>query len=396
MTVTAAVNAVPMGTELPKGIGTTGRTAVTWAVAGGVGLGGFVVGLMTLGGRLSGNGLLVTCMALFIIGSALGFLHGAVLGYMGRPTDVSRRKALSALGLAALYTIPALAVAFLVAGWMAMTPIAIYTGKIAALVGCILAWLVGVVLLAVAAVNGVRALRQAYAGWAEHRYGTVLCAGSFAALLILFLAERPVIWGINLRVTEVGAVLLALSVTLWLVGPLVTLALSQIKKVGLPGVAFDTPRRATSGVVVGLVAGAVLGLIAVPFAAAKYGIPTAGAHSGPVGAVVLAVSAALLNEVLLRLVVVTAAAALVLRWHQAHREEAAVLAVIVATVLQVILYIPGVLSIGFPNALSATAFMIAAVALPAAVFGVLFWKRGLATAVIADATALVALALLAA
>ena len=72
------------------------------------------------------------------------------------------------------------------------------------------------------------------------------------------------------------------------------------------------------------------------------------------------------------------------------------LAVIVATVLQVVLYIPGVLAIGFPNALSATAFIVAAVALPAVVFGVLFWKRGLATAVIADATALVALALLAA
>jgi hypothetical protein len=385
-----------MGTELPKGIGTTGRTAVTWAVAGGVGLGGFVVGLMTLSGNLSGNGLLVTSMALFIIGAALGFLHGSVLGLMGRPVELSWRKALGTLGLAALYTIPALAVGFLVAGWIAMTPIALYTHKIGAIAGCIVAWVVGAILLITAAVSGVTSLRAAYARWEERRYGTVLVAASFAALLILFLAERPVLWGINLRVTEVGAVLLALSMTLWFVGPMVTFALKQIKKVRVPGIAFDTPRGATSGVVVGLVAGAVLGLIAVPFAAAKYGIPTAGADTGAVGAVVLAVSAALVNEVLLRLFVVTAAAALVLRWHRAHREEAAVLAVIIATVLQVVLYIPGVLAIGFPNALSATAFVVAAVALPAAVFGVLFWKRGLATAIIADATALVALALLAA
>jgi hypothetical protein len=194
----------------------------------------------------------------------------------------------------------------------------------------------------------------------------------------------------------VGAVLLALSLTLWLVGPIVTVALKMIKRVAIPGIVFDTPRNVVPSVGVGLIAGAVLGLIAVPFAAAKYGIPTAGTNAGPLGAIVLAVSAAFVNEVLLRLFVVTAVAALVLRWHKAHREEAAVIAVVAATFVQVLLYLPGVLAIGFPTPLTAVAFVFAAVALPAAVFGLLFWKRGLATAVVADATALIALALLAA
>ncbi len=396
MTATAAVNANPVGTQMPRSLGMPGRTAVTWAIAGGVGLGGFLVGIMTLSGRLSGGGLLVTCMALFLIGSVLGFLHGSVLGVMGRPAEMSGSKALRTLGLAVLFAVPALAVSFLVAGWIAMTPIAIYTGKIGALIGCAAAWLVGVVLLAVAAVHGWRALQAAYARWPERRYGTVIVAASFAALLVLFLADRPVLWGIDLRVTEVGAVLLALSLTLWLVGPMVTVALRMIQRVGVPGNVFDTPRRAASSVAVGLAAGAVLGLIAVPFAAARYGLPAAGESAGPIGTLVLAVSAALVNEVLLRLFVVTAVAALVLRWHSAHREEAAVLAVIIGTIVQVVLYVPGVLAIGFPSALTATAFLIAVVALPAAVFGVLFWKRGLATAVVADATALLALALMAA
>jgi len=189
--------------------------------------------------------------------------------------------------------------------------------------------------------------------------------------------------------------LLALSLTLWLVGPLVTIALKQIQRIALPGPAFETSRGVVPGVVVGLVAGGVLGLIALPFASAKYGVPVTGESAGPLGMITLALSAALVNEVLLRFIVVTAVAALVLRWHKAHREEAAIVAIAIATVVQVLLYLPAVLTIGFPNALSGIAFVVVAVALPAAVFGVLFWKRGLATAVLADAAALVALALLA-
>ena len=395
MTATAVVNGVPAGATVPRGIDLTGRTAVTWAVAGGVGLGGILVGIMALNGMLSGNGLLMTSMALFVIGGLLGFLHGAVLGVMGRPAGMNLRHALGTLGFATMWAIPALTVSALIAGWIAMTPIAIYTGKTLALVGCGVAWVIGVALVATAAVNGWRALRAAYGRWEERRYGTVLVAASFAALLITFFAARPVIWGIDLRVTEVGAVLLALSLTLWLVGPLVTIALKQIQRIALPGPAFETSRGVVPGVVVGLVAGGVLGLIALPFASAKYGVPVTGESAGPLGMITLALSAALVNEVLLRFIVVTAVAALVLRWHKAHREEAAIVAIAIATVVQVLLYLPAVLTIGFPNALSGIAFVVVAVALPAAVFGVLFWKRGLATAVLADAAALVALALLA-
>ena len=40
------------------------------------------------------------------------------------------------------------------------------------------------------------------------------------------------------------------------------------------------------------------------------------------------------------------------------------------------------------------AVLLAGVAVPALAFGVLFWKRGFASALVADATALIALALL--
>lgn len=393
-TANAVVNAVPAGTELGKGFGMPGRTALAWAVAGAVGLGGVVVGVNALAGNLSGNGLLVTSMALFIIGGLLGFAHGSVLGIMGRPREMKAARAARAVALAAMYAVPTLTVAFLVAGWIALTPVAIYTGKIGALIGCAIAWAIGVGLISYAAVQGWRALHAAYAGWEEKRHGTLLVAATFAALLVTFLAKRPELWGLQVRVTEVGAVLLAASITLWLVGPVVTIALKLAKKLPVPGAAFDKPARALPGVVMGLLTGVVMALVAMPFAVARYGV--GGAEVGPAGAVVAAVSAALFNEVLLRLFVVTAVAALVLRWHAGRREEAVGIAVLAAAGIEVMLHLPGVVMIGFPTVVGAAAFLVTAVVIPAVAFGVLYWKRGLTPAVVAHATALTAIALLAA
>lgn len=389
-TANAVVNGVPAGTELGKGLGMPGRTALTWAVAGAVGLGGVVVGVNALAGKLSGNGLLVTAMALFIIGAVVGFVHGAVLGIMGRPRDMSLKEAARAIVMAALYAVPTLTVSFLVAGWIALTPVAIYTGKIGAMIGCGVAWVIGAGLISYAAVEGFRTLRAAYAGWEEKRYGTALTAATFAALLVLFLARRPELWALELRVTEVGAVLLAASITLWLVGPFVTIALKLMKKLPVPGGAYDRPTRALPGIAVGLVAGVVLALIALPFAA------SGRVDAGPAGTLIAALSAALFNEVLLRLFVVTAVAALVLRTQAGRRESAVGIAVLTATAIEVLLHVPGVVMIGFPSITAAAAFMLTAVVIPAVAFGVLFWKRGLTTAVVAHATALTAIALLAA
>jgi hypothetical protein len=382
--------------ELQRGLGLPGRTALAWAVAGAAGLGGVLVGLEALTGNLSGNGLLVTAAGLFIVGGVLGFLHGAVLGVMGRPQEMSWKRAAAAVVLAALYAVPALTVTFLVAGWIALTPVALYTGKTFALIGCGVAWVVGAALIAYAAVEGWQALVRAYARWEEKRYGTLLVAATFAGLLVTFLAARPQLWGVQLRLTEVGAVLLALSMTLWLVGPLVTFALRLARKLPVPGAAFDTPQRALPGMLVGLLVGAVIGLAAVPFAVGRYGVGTATAEAGAAGAIVLALSAALFNEVLLRLFLVTAVVAAVTRWYRARREEAISIAVMAAAAVEVLLHLPGVVMIGFPTVLGALGFLLTAVVLPAVVFGVLFWKRGLATAVVAHATAIVAIALFAA
>lgn len=375
---------------LPRTIGLHGRVMVLSAMAGGVALGGVLVAAMTLGGQLSGHALFLNASALFIVGAALGLFHGIFLGYFGRKADVSPRTARHQMALAALYAVPGLAVAWLASIWVAMSVIAAYTGSIPAYLGVGIGWVGAAAIIAVAAIDAWRALVNAFARWPERRAGRLLVAASFAALLVTFLADRPEIWGIRLRVTDTGAILLSALLAVWVVGPMVTLALRLLKQV--------PAGRATSGLVsgrwtatdlaVGLLVGGLVGLIAVPFTGPAAASTTAGI-------MVTETSQALLNEVLLRLFLVSAVTWVLLRWHRIHPEEAAVGAIVVATVAQVALYTPGALRVGFATGTATAGFLLVGVALPALAFGFLFWKRGFATALVADATALIALALLA-
>jgi hypothetical protein len=359
-------------------------------MAGGVGLGGVLVGAMTLAGRLSGFGIFETSTALFIIGAFLGIVHGLVLGYFGRPAGVQGRQAGSDLLRAILYAIPGLAVAWLASVWVAMTIVAAYTGRAGALAGAAVGWLAAGIILSVATIHAWRALKNAYARWPERRMGTLLAAASFAALLMTFLADRPEIWGLRLRLTETGAVLLAAFLAVWVAGPVVTLALRLARSVPFkrPMAGLTGGKVTIADVGVGLIVGLVVGLLAVPFA-----VP--GTAPAAAGALVVDVSQAVVNEVLLRLFLVTAVAWLLLRWHRLGANEALVGAVMVATITQVLLYTPGALAVGFPSWAGTAAFLLTAVAIPAAAFGVLFWRRGFTSALVADVVALAAIALLA-
>jgi hypothetical protein len=377
------------GRTLLRGIGTAGRLAVAGAAAGGVLVGGFLVAVMTLTGNLSGHALLLTCTGLFVVGSVLGFAHGAVLGWMGRPKTVSRREALGGLALALAYAVPALLLAWLVAGWIAMTSVALYAGKTMALAGCGVAWLVGLGLLVVAAENSWEALRGAYAGWSNARVATLLVAAIFGGLLATLLAERPELWGLSLRVTPVGAVLLAVAATIWLAGPVVTVGLGLAERLPeplRPAVAFGGRGRAAVSVGMAVAVGVVMALIALPFYQAAYGV-TVGHPAG-------VLSTALVDEVLLRLFLVTGVAWLLLREFDMKEGRAAALAVAVAAGIQVLIYLPGVMAIGFPSAVTALGFLTVTALVPAVAFGLLFWRRGFGTALVAHATALGALLLI--
>ncbi len=142
--MTTGAVAVERRTEtLRLGVGVAGRTALTFALAGGVLLGGAYVGAMGLLGRTSGHALLVTAVPFYVLGTLVGFVTGALAGMTGRGRAVTRGEAARGVRLAALYLVGLAPVAFVAAGWMAMTAAALYVGRPAALIGTALGWLAG-------------------------------------------------------------------------------------------------------------------------------------------------------------------------------------------------------------------------------------------------------------
>lgn len=374
--------------RLPRELGLAGRVAVSWAMAGGVCLGGLAVAIGTLTGNMSGQALLMTSTGLFVVGSLVGFVHGAVLGFFGRNAGVTKEEGVRRLALAAVYAIPGLAVAWLVSNWIAMTVVALYVGRVLPMVGAGAGWTIGAVILLWAVVQGWKALQSSFARWPEWKAGTAIVATTFAALLISFLGERPELLGMRLDLTPVGATLLAAALSLWLVGPVVTLALTIRRR--LPGRRPELAFRSRTGIAdigVGLIAGAVIGLVALPFAGTQL-LPSDG-----LGMLPAAFGHAFFGEVLFRLFLMTVVVWLLLRWHRVHGEEAAIIAVVAVMAVETLLHLPGVSAAGFPTAFAAAGYTLAAVAIPAAAFAALYWFRGLGTAVLAHAAAYVALAL---
>lgn len=380
-----------LGGGVPRSIGLHGRVMVLLGMAGGVAIGGVLVAYLTLNGRLSAHALFMNATGLFIIGAFLGLIHGLALGYLGRPAGVAPRQARGDLGRAALFVIPGLAVAWLATIWVAMTLVAAYTGRMGALIAVSLGWVAAGIILAAAALHALKALKNAYARWPERQAGTVLTAASFAALLMTFLAHRPEIWGLRLRFTENGAILLAAVLAVWVAGPLLTLTLRLARQVPFPRALAGLSKgrgKIVQDVVIGLLVGAVVGLLAVPFSGP-------GVEPAALGSVVVGVSHALVNEVLLRLILVTGVAWLLLRGERVPANAALVGAVATGTVVQVALYTPGALAVGFASWTGTALFLLVAAAVPALVFGLLFWRRGFTSALVADMAALVVLALLA-
>jgi hypothetical protein len=52
------------------------------------------------------------------------------------------------------------------------------------------------------------------------------------------------------------------------------------------------------------------------------------------------------------------------------------------------------MALGFPSTVAAAGFVLVTVLVPALAFGALYWTRGLGSALVADATAVTALALM--
>jgi hypothetical protein len=375
--------------ELPAAV------AVTWALAGGMLLGGASVAAMIFAGRMSPHLTIVASTLAFIVGAALGYLNGAVVGILGRPENMTARQAARALLHGMVYLLPAMVVAWFLAGWVAALPLALFTGKYVAAGISIVAWVAMLITGGFAADRGLRAVGNAFARWEDRVLGTTLVGSVLVALLAAFLIAPPRLWLIGTQLNRVGGVVLAVVATFWFYGPMITAALAFARRAGLTtSVQHLGWKHAMTNVAIAIAAGLGLTLLAIPFYAAGPRVATGFEGLGIGSALAAAVAAAFSEELLFRLIVLSAAMIVALRYLPAQRHWAVVVAIATAAVADLVLHMPAVTHLGLPGAAMALAFATARLAIPAVLFGYLYYRRGLPTAIAAHAAADAALVLL--
>lgn len=207
----------------PSHLGLVGQTSASWGVAGGLVATLLVCAHIAVGGLSSSVGFL-TASLFFVVGATAGFLHGALLAYLGRPADVSRRTALARLLLGAGYSVPTLTVGWLVAMLLVLSALSFTAERYMAFLVTVPAWIGAAALLGWAGVETRLTLQHLHRRWPGDRALLMTLLLAFLALMPAFIVTRPEIWIIGVRPSPTAAAIMALAATTWIVGPLLAFA----------------------------------------------------------------------------------------------------------------------------------------------------------------------------
>ena len=371
--------------------------AISWSVAGGLLAGGATVATLILTSRLSGHLLITASAVFFAIGAALGLAHGTMLGVFGRPDGTTPRQAFASIARGTIFLLPSLLLGWLIAGWDAALPIVLIGHHILGGVITLGAWMIMAAVVALASAAGLRAARLMFRRWPDRVLGTLLVAAVMVALSVMFTIERPTVWFINVQLSTFGSLAFVYVLTFWFYGPLITAGLALLRRIAplLPATRLGTGDswRARLSAAVSVIAVALLVVtLALPFQQGVLGLPTAAERLGWWQAALLALGNAVTTELLLRLCLLTAVFVLASRY--LTKTRAVGVAVAVSAVGDLLLHWNGIAAYGMPGAGVVATYMIARLAIPAILFGYLFWRRGLGTAVAAHVTADLAIGLL--
>lgn len=212
----------------PVNLGLVGQMATSWGLAGGL-LAAAVSGVLMITGRVSASIGFLTATLYFVAGWLIGFLHGGIVGYMGRPVHVSRLLALKRLGLAVLYAAPSLILGWCLAVCLTVGAVGVVGDRPALLAFALVG--VGGLLAALgwAVVEARIALEHLGHRWPGSGAVLALLGVTFVALLPFFLVLRPEIWFLGLRPTPPLAALMAAAAALWIGGPLLVVGLLLVR-----------------------------------------------------------------------------------------------------------------------------------------------------------------------
>ena len=209
-------------------IGLPGRVVVAFSMAGGMTLGGVFLASLTISGAMSSSGIFDIMLVACGVGMLLGLVHGAILAVLGRPADMASREALRTVGKGLIWLPPAAIVTVAASTWVSLSAVALQGGRMFAATAMVMGWIVAAAIFASTLVDGLTALRNAYERWPEHRIGSVLLVLIFILLTGRFLVTPPVLWGVDLALSRMGAFVLAVAGTVWVAAPILIVLLHSI------------------------------------------------------------------------------------------------------------------------------------------------------------------------
>lgn len=212
----------------PSHLGLVGQVATAWGVAGGLAA-SIVVALNMLLEQLSSSLGFLTTSVFFVAGSVIGYLHGGIVAYLGRPAAVDRRLALHRLALAALYALPSMIAGWVVAMVLTLSVASLLAGHTLALAVSSLGWLAAAGVLVWTVVETRRAVANLCRRWPGARALMATLVLAFLALLPVFMVTRPDVWVVGVKPSATTAGFMALGATLWILGPLGALSLLALR-----------------------------------------------------------------------------------------------------------------------------------------------------------------------
>lgn len=195
------------------GSGACGRLMLSLTMAGGIGGGGVLIGVLALTGVVQPGVQLFAAEALFVVGAFVGFVHAAALGIVGRPESLTVGGASWRVALAGLACVPALVFAWVITAGMTLSAALLTAWSFPWLVAALVSWAAGLGICGWAAMEGSSAARRALARWAPD-FGTVSTVAVLAVGILggMLFWRPPEALGFDLRFAPFVAVVVGIGV----------------------------------------------------------------------------------------------------------------------------------------------------------------------------------------
>ncbi len=203
------------------------QLACSWSLAGAAAA-GLLLAMLLAAGQIPDPGMILEmALGLGAIGSLMGTVHGAFLGFLSRPDDAVRPVPARDRVMFVLTSVVTFVVALMLATWLPLSAGLVRAGLVFGWLGVFVSGMITVFAFTWAWDLGWHSLLVAYNRWPEHRLGTMLLAGTFALLAATLLLLRPALPQENRAVGTAIYLVAAAAATLWVAAPVLVLGMRR-------------------------------------------------------------------------------------------------------------------------------------------------------------------------